>query len=357
MKRINVTKTFLPPQAQYQKYLDRIWESGQLTNQGSLLLEFEEEIKKFLGIKDFHFVSNGTLALQVALQGLGINKGEVITTPFTYVATTSAIMWQQSKPVFVDIDPKTLCIDANKIEEKITKKTKAILAVHIFGNPCNVEKIEAIARKYNLKVIYDAAHAFAVNYKGRSLMDRGDISVASFHATKLFHTIEGGGLTVRDKTISDHIELTKRFGHNGDEHYVMGINAKASELQAAMGLTNLPYVRRNIRQREKISKLYDHYLGDFFQKPVRRKYTEPNYAYYPVIADSEESLLDTMKKLEIANIFPRRYFYPSLNTLPYVGRKQSCPVSEDIAQRIMCLPLYPELKEKDVKRISEVILS
>lgn len=357
MKRINVTKTFLPPQAKYQKYLDRIWESGQVTNQGSLLIEFQEKIKKFLSITDFHFVSNGTMALQVALKTLDINKGEVITTPFTYVATTSAIMWQQCKPVFVDIKPDTLCIDASKIEERITKKTKAILAVHVFGNPCEVEKIEAIARKHNLKVIYDAAHAFGVTYKGKSLFDRGDISVASFHATKLFHTIEGGGLVVRDKKVSNNVEFSKRFGHHGDEHYMLGINAKASELQAAMGLTNLPYVPSIIKQRKKLSEHYDKYLGDRFEKPKMRKNTLRNYAYYPVIAKTEDELLDTIKKLELANIFPRRYFFPSLNTLPYIGRKQPCPVSEDVSRRVMCLPLYPELNVADIKRICGIILS
>lgn len=357
MKKIHVTKTFLPPMAEYQKYLDRIWESGQLTNQGPLLLEFEEKIKKFLDITDFHFVANGTMALQIALQGLGIHDGEVITTPFSYVATTSAILWQECDPIFVDIDPKTLCIDASKIEEKITKNTKAILAVHVFGNPCEIEKIEDIARRHQLKVIYDAAHAFGVTYKGKSLLDYGDISICSFHATKLFHTIEGGGVVVCDKSVSDHIELSKRFGHHGDEHRLLGINAKASELQAAMGLTNLPYVPEIIERRKKNSECYDTHLKDYLEKPVQRENTQANYAYYPVIAKSEEELLDLIKKLELADIFPRRYFYPSLNTLPYIESKQSCPVSEDISRRVMCLPLYPELDEVDIKRICEIIKS
>ena len=233
---INVTKTFLPPKSEYQEYIDKIWQAGQLTNQGPLLREFEESLGKYLELTNLHFVNNGTMALQIALKALSIEEGEVITTPFSYVATTSAILWQNLKPVFVDIDPDSLCIDVSKIEQAITPKTKAILPVHVFGNPCDIEAIDSIAKKHSLKVIYDGAHAFGAKHNNRSLLNNGDITIGSFHSTKLFHTIEGGCLVVKDNKVSQEVELIKRFGHNGDEHFRLGINAKATEFQAAMGL-------------------------------------------------------------------------------------------------------------------------
>ena len=257
IKNIYVAKSFLPPIEDYQKYLRKIWETGQLTNQGPFLKEFEKKIKNYLNVKNFHFLSNGTIALQIALDSLGIQEGEIITTPFSYVATTSAILWQRCTPVFVDIEPNNFCIDPNKIEAAITKKTKAILAVHVFGYACDVEKIEKIAKKHNLKVIYDGAHAFGVKYKGKSLLDFGDISTCSFHATKLFHTIEGGACIIKNLKISNKLELARRFGHDGDIHKQLGINAKNSEFHTAMGLCNLKHIGKIIKERKKISSLYD----------------------------------------------------------------------------------------------------
>jgi dTDP-4-amino-4,6-dideoxygalactose transaminase len=357
MERINVTKSFLPPIEEYQAYVDQIWANVYLTNQGPLLQDFEVSIKRYLGVDDFHFLANGTVALQIALRALGIHEGEVITTPFSYVATTSSILWERCDPIFVDIEPDTFCIDATKIEAAITSKTKAIMAVHVFGNPCDVEQIEAIAAKHNLKVIYDAAHAFGVQYGGKSLLDYGDISISSFHATKVFHTIEGGGIIAKDKNVSEQVELVKRFGHNGDDHLMLGINAKASEFQAAMGLCNLKYIDDIIEARKEISDLYDELLGGSLQRPVVPAGTslKPNYAYYPVVFENEAKLLAAIEKLNRENIFPRRYFYPSLNTLPYIENKQDCPISEDISVRILCLPLYPGLDEAIVKKICEVI--
>ncbi len=355
-ERINVTKTFTPPIEEYQKYLGRIWETGYLTNQGPLLLEFQEKVEKYLGVHNFHFVANGTLALQVAIKSLGITDGDIITTPFSYVATTSAILSEHCNPVYVDIEPDTYNIDATKIEAAITKNTKAILAVHVFGNPCDIEAIEAIAKKHSLKVIYDAAHAFGVDYKGRSIFSYGDISVASFHATKLFHTIEGGGIFVNDESVNSGVELTKRFGHNGDEHFILGINAKASEFQAAMGLCNLKYVTQNIKAREDLSSLYKQQLNDSHLKlQTIAEDTKYNHAYFPVVFESEEKLLEVFERLAKENIFPRRYFYPSLNTLPYIPTRQYCPISEDISKRIACLPLYVGLAKKDIARITNVI--
>lgn len=355
--RINVTKSFYPPIADYEHYLKKIWENGQLTNQGPLLKEFEEKVQVYLQLKNLQFVSNGTAALQIALEALDITDGEIITTPFSYVATVSAILWQRCKPTFVDIDPETFCIDASKIEAAITSSTKAIMPVHIFGNACEVENIEAVAKKYNLKVIYDGAHAFGVKYKGRSLLDYGDISTCSFHATKLFHTIEGGAVISRSKEVNDKVDLIKRFGHYGDYHYRLGINAKASEFHAAMGLCNLKYVETNIEKRRAITNKYDKLLKGRVARPKTLAGAEYNNGYYPVILDSEELLLKKKKELEEENIFPRRYFYPSLNTLPYIQDHQGCPVSEDISRRILCLPLYPGLEEKYINRISEVIVA
>jgi dTDP-4-amino-4,6-dideoxygalactose transaminase len=355
MARINVTKTFLPQKKDFLKYVDQIWENSQLTNQGPLLKQLERKLEDYLGVKNLHFVTNGTLALQVALEALGITEGEVITTPFSYVATTSSIMWQRCKPVFVDIERQTFCIDADKIEAAITPNTKAIMAVHVFGNPCDVVKIESIAKKHNLKVIYDAAHAFGVEYDGRSLLDYGDISICSFHATKLFHTIEGGAIIAKSKEVSEKIELIKRFGHNGDDHIMLGINAKASEFQAAMGLCNLEYVDDIIEERKKLTHIYDQNIDSRFYRPKHGPATKYNFGYYPILLASEQELLEKMDQLSKKEIFPRRYFYPSLNTLPYVKGAESCPVSEDVSSRILCLPLYNGLNEEDIKIICGVM--
>ena len=355
MGKIFVTKSFLPPIDEYKKYIDQIWENSQLTNQGSILKEFEVKISDYLGLKNLHFVTNGTLALQLALRALDITEGEVITTPFSYVATTSAILWERCQPVYVDIDPKTLNIDPKKIEAAITKKTKAILAVHVFGNPCDVDAIEKIAKKHNLKVIYDAAHAFGVEYKGKSLLSYGDISICSFHATKLFHTIEGGAIIAKDKSVNEKIELLKRFGHEGDNHKMLGMNAKASEFQAAMGLCNLKYADSIVEERDRLASLYDKYLGNNVTQIKKQLKVKYNYAYYPVILEDEDQVLRVIKELEEVNIFPRRYFYPSLNTLQYIPVKYKCPVSEDISKRILCLPLFIGLDNDTIRKISEVI--
>lgn len=352
---IHVTKTFLPPIEEYNDYLKQIWDSGQVTNQGPLVKKFEESVSDFLGVKNLHFVANGTLALQLALRSLNITEGEIITTPFSYVATTSAILWERCKPVYVDIDPNTLCIDPDKIRQAITKDTKAILAVHVFGNPCDIEAIEQIAKEHAIKVIYDGAHAFGVSYNGKSLFSYGDITVGSFHATKPFHTIEGGCVVAKDKHISDALDLLKRFGHRGDEHYLLGINAKASEFQAAMGLCNLEHIDQITQDRKKVVMKYDSLLHGRVQKPEFPDSATSNYAYYPILFKSEEELLAKTKALKEQNILPRRYFYPSLNTLPYLPQDQECPISEDIARRIVCLPLYAGLDETVINRICEVV--
>ncbi len=352
---IYVTKSFMPPISEYNKYVADIFERGILTNQGPNVQELQNKLSTFLGVQNFHYVSNGTVALQLALSALDINDGEIITTPFSYVATTSSILWQRCRPVFVDIEPNNFTIDANKIESVITAQTRAIMAVHVFGYACDVDKIQKIADKHGLKVIYDGAHAFGTRYKGKSLLSYGDISTCSFHATKLFHTIEGGACIIRDKAVSYKLELQKRFGHNGDEHYMLGINAKQSEFHAAMGLANLPYITDIISDRRRVSDLYDKLLTGVVGRPKVQAGLEYNYAYYPVLFKNENELKNVFAALNAQDIFPRRYFYPSLNKLPYVNGAAPCPVSEDISLRIACLPLYVGLSDNIIQTICNTI--
>lgn len=352
---INVTKTFFPPLEIYQKQLERIWKNQWLTNRGELVLELESKLKDYLSIENILITNNGTIPLQIALKLLG-NGGEVITTPFSYVATTASIVWENCTPVFVDIHPEYLTIDETKIEAAITSKTSAILATHVFGNPCHVEVIEQIAQKYNLKVIYDAAHCFGVTYNGKSIFEYGDVSTCSFHATKVFHTGEGGAVFTNDKELQHKIFYSHNFGHNGPlDFHGLGINAKISELQAAMGLSVLPFMEEILNGREKTVGFYNENLNlDKIQTLKLREGTNWNFSYYPIVLESENILLEVMDKLKQEAIFPRRYFYPSLNKLNYVAGPKM-PISESIASRILCLPLSAEYKEEDLNIITNII--
>lgn len=352
---INVTKTYLPDFETYCNTLKRAWDKSWITNNGELVQELEQKLKEYLCVNNLLFTNNGTIVLQMALKALGITK-EVITTPFSYVATTNAILWEGCKPVFVDIDPQTFCIDANKIEAAITPDTQAILATHVYGIPCNVEAIDTIAKKHNLKVIYDEAHAFGVEYKGKSLLSYGDISTCSFHATKLFHTVEGGCIIANDDALAQQLMLYRQFGHVYDDYYSMGINAKNSEFHAAMGLCVLPQIKNIIEDRKITCELYDSLLQNV-QRPKMPKNVEYNYSYYPVIFNDEATLLKAVHLLKEQNINGRRYFYPSLNQLPYLPNVQACPISEDISKRVFCLPLYAGLVEQDVFKITQSIKS
>ncbi len=352
---IPVTKTFLPPQEEYNAVLKRAWDNQWLTNRGELVLELEEKLKSFLDVSNLILTTNGTLPLQIALKALGIS-GEVITTPFSYVATTAVIVWENCTPVFVDIDPEFLTIDETKIEAAITSKTQAILATHVFGNPCNVTAIDAIAKKYNLKVIYDAAHCFGVKYEGKSIFEYGDVNTCSFHATKIFHTGEGGMIVCKNRDLYDRFYYHHNFGHKGYLDFNgLGINAKMSELQAAMGLAVLPHFPFIMEQRRKIIKEYNQLL-DFgmLNKLKIRKEVKWNYSYYPVIFKSEMALLDAQIRLNKKGIYPRRYFYPSLNKLPYV-QQHTCPISESISSRILCLPLYDSISAEVARTICLII--
>ena len=355
---INVTKTFLPDQEKYLQYVREIWERGYLTNNGPLLQELEAQLKEYLGVNYLYFCGNGTIVLQIAIKALEI-EGEVITTPFSYCATSNAIIWEHCTPVFVDIDAETFNINPHLIEASITPATTAILATHVYGNPCDIEEIERIAKKHNLKVIYDAAHAFGVKYKNRSLLSYGDISTCSFHATKVFHTIEGGALISNHPELDKKLQLLRAFGHQGDESYhYAGINGKNSEFHAAMGLCNLPHVGDIIANRKDIFDAYDSRLDwNILDKPVMNKDMDYNYAYYPVVFPTELIMKNVMEALRVEDIIPRRYFYPSLNTLEFMPRQISCPVSENISERVLCLPLYVGLPVPDIERISAIINS
>lgn len=354
---INVTKTFFPPLVEYTAQVQRAYTNEWLTNRGELVRELEDKLTTYLKLEDskMFITNNGTIPLQIALKLLG-NGGEIITTPFSYVATTAAIVWENCTPIFVDIHPEFLTIDETKIEAAITDKTTCILATHVFGNPCNIEEIERIAKKHNLKVIYDAAHSFAVQYKGKSVFEYGDVSTCSFHATKLFHTGEGGAVFCKDPVLFDKIFYSHNFGHNGPvDFFGLGINGKISELHAAMGLAVFPYMDEIVAGRKDVVDFYNTNL-DFTKlaKMKLREGTEWNYSYYPVIFENEAALLKIQKALNEAQIFPRRYFYPSLNTVNYVD-SQEMKISESIAGRILCLPLYLTLEKNDLERIVEII--
>jgi len=353
---INVTKTFLPPFEEYISTLKRAWDKEWITNNGELVRELEQQLKEYLGVDNLLFTSNGTVVLQIALKALDITK-EVITTPFSYVATTNAILWEGCKPVFVDIDDETLCINANKIEAAITADTQAILATHVYGIPCNVEKIQEIADKYKLKVIYDAAHAFGCVYKGKSLLSYGDISTCSFHATKIFHTVEGGAIICNDEELDKRLFLLRSFGHLGDDYYSIGINGKNSEFHAAMGLVNLKHVQQILEQRKMLSEYYTDKLFSLnITKPLLPDGLVYNYSYYPVIFETEIQLLKAINGLKKISVNPRRYFYPSLNRLPFIKDQTIMPVSESVSSRVLCLPLYNDLAKKDIDLICAQLL-
>tara|TARA_R110002049_G_scaffold270669_2_gene447679 strand:+ start:72 stop:1157 length:1086 start_codon:yes stop_codon:yes gene_type:complete len=356
---IPVTKTCLPELDDYVSQLSEIWKSGWLTNNGAYSKKLTSDLISYLNVSNLELIGNGTLAIQLAIQALDLT-GEIITTPYSYVATTTAILWENCDPVFVDINRESMCIDPDLIEDAITEKTSAIIATHVYGLPCDVAKIEQIARKYQLKVIYDAAHCFGVKYGGQSLLNYGDCSTISFHATKLFHTVEGGAVVCADKHVAERIFLSKKFGHVGeDDYFQIGINAKLSEFHAAMGVCMLPLIDSQIQRRKQISQSYDHLLeGCEITRPVIPADLEYNYSYYPVVFKSHTAMSNVRQALLDQDVMTRRYFYPSLNTLNYLRPelKMPCPISEEIADRVLCIPLHAELQQTDLEKISHLIL-
>lgn len=354
---IYVTAPSLPPLEEYTGILRGVWERKILTHNGPLVQQLEKDLKQKYAIQNLAIVTNGTIAIQLAIKALGLNGSEIITTPFTWIATASAITWENCTPVFVDIDPHTFNIDPNRIEAAITDKTRAIMGVHVFSNPCDMEAIEYIAKKHDLKVIYDAAHAMCINYKDKSILEYGDISAASFHATKIFNSGEGGCCVTLDSQLDEKIRRLRFFGHDEDKQIVDdGCNGKMTEIHAALGLANLKYIDEVLSNRKIIFDLYHSKLAnlDFitFQDFPEDSY---NYSYMPVVFDNEERLLKALQALEIHNIYPRRYFHPSLNTIKHLAKYEAFEHSERIAKTILCLPSYSELSLATVDDICEIV--
>lgn len=352
---IPVSQPWLPDREKLNKYIEQIYQSRQLTNNGPLVKQLEHRLTKYLGVKHLILVSNGTLALQIAYKALELT-GEVITSPFSFVATTSSLLWQNLTPVFSDIEPHSLNIDPTAIEKKITEKTKAILPVHVFGNPCNVEAITSIANKYNLHVIYDAAHAFDSSYNGQNILNFGSISTLSFHATKLFHSIEGGAIITDSDDVAAKIRLLINFGIQQEGHIrLCGINAKMNEFSAAMGLCVLDDIDLIKSKRLAIFDKYQQQLQGKVRLQRWNLKSAPNGAYAPVILNTESTLTKVKSELAEQGITTRRYFYPSLNQLSFLPDTITCPESEDISRRILCLPIYPELAPHIQDKIISVI--
>lgn len=352
---IQVNKPFLPPREEYEELVRNIWQREWLTNDGPLVKQLEAQLMNYLKEDHLLFLTNGTVALQIAIKALDL-RGKVITTPFSYVATTSSLVWEGCEPVFADIDPHTFNIDPDSIEALITPDTTGILATHVYGNPCNIERIAAIAHKHGLKVIYDAAHCFGTLYKGRSVFGFGDISTTSFHATKVFHTVEGGAVFCNDPALYQKMRFQRNFGHNGPIDFAeIGINGKNSEFHAAMGLVNLNYIDAILERRKQLFELYMQQLeGLELQYQVWEKDSVFNYSYMPIVFPDEKQLLATVDTMLESEIFPRRYFYPALNDLSYVKHGYT-PVCDDISRRVLCLPLYFALQDSEVEAVAGAI--
>lgn len=356
---VYVTQPSLAPLEEFTELLAGVWDRGILTHNGPLVQQLEIELQNWLKLDHVIANTNGTIAIQMAIKALEI-KGEILTTPFTWVATLSAIKWEGCTPTFCDIDPETLNLDPAKIEAAITPNTVAIMPVHVFGNPCDVGAIQAIADKHGLKVIYDAAHAIGSTYQGRSLLEFGDISATSLHATKLLNCAEGGACITRSPDLAEKLRRIRFFGHDHQKAIVEdGFNGKMTEVHAALGLANLKYADTVLADRK---TKYFHYRNSLepLREPHRLQFQqltlgEPNYSYFPLILPDEATLLKVEAALNQSAIYPRRYFYPSVNTFDQIVSPVPMPISEDIASRILCLPLYFNLTQADQDRIIKLI--
>lgn len=359
---IPVTKPYQPSREQLDRYIDGIYQRNCWTNDGPLVQELTQRLEAYLGVENLLLVANGTLALQIAYRALGVTGGdadlapEAITTPFTFIATANSLKWEGVTPVFADIDPATWCLDPANIEAALTPRTRAVVPVHVFGNACEVDAIDAVARRHGLTVIYDGAHAFGVTYKGESLLKRGDATTLSFHATKLFHTVEGGGIVFRRREDLDRAKQLINFGISGPESIQrLGINAKMNELQAAIGLCVLDEIEANLQQRAAIWQAYERALAGRYRRQARHPNASNNCAYVPVLLESEEAVTAALARLQQAGIHARRYFYPSLDGIDWLGGCGRCVHSQDIARRIVCLPIYVGLTESDVAAIVRIL--
>lgn len=364
MKDINVTRSSMPPYEEYCEEIQSLWENRWLTNMGEKHKQLQKELNRYLEVQHTELLCNGHMAIELSLLALDL-RGEVITTPFTFVSTTQAIVRNGLTPVFCDIDPVTFTMDPSKIESLITEQTTAIVPVHVYGNICDVEEISRIAKKYNLKVLYDAAHAFGVRQKGHGIGIYGDVSCFSFHATKVFHTIEGGAVCFHNKKFGRKLECLKNFGFtDSDDVEELGVNAKLDEFRAAMGLCNLRYVDGEIAKRKKIVERYREHLQNIqgLQLNPIQSDIQTNYAYFPVVFDEVIFGVDRdeiLKTLAAHGINARKYFYPLTSTLScYRGRYRSVstPIAQWISQRVLTLPLYADMDEETVDRICNIIL-
>ena len=354
-----VTKTKLPALADYVRLLEGVWDNHQVTNNGPLVRQLEDELARYLGVPHLVLVANGTVAIQLALRDAGLTEG-VITTPYSYVATTNALLWEGLRPVFADVDPTTLCLDPQRVAEAITPRVSGILATHVYGFPCDHERLRALAEEHNLKVIYDAAHAFGVRDDGGSILQYGDYATLSFHATKVYHTVEGGAVVTADAEAAERLRLLRSFGHVGEDYRQIGINAKMSELHAGVGLLNLRTVGDQLQQR---AALFDHYRTALAPLGDRLRLLEPqdaalhwNHAYCPVLFRTGADRDRAEAALRAVGIIVRRYFGQPLNRLPHVTAA-SCPVAESACRRVLCLPFYPDLPAGTVDRIAGVLRS
>lgn len=363
---IYVTRPFLPPLEEFLPYLEKIWERRILSNGGPFHVELENELSAHLGVKHVSLFGNGTLALLVAYRALGLENAEIITTPYSFVATSSTLLWSRNSPVFVDIAPDSTNIDPAKIEKAITKKTKAILAVHCYGHPCDTDRITAIARAHGLKVIYDAAHAFGIETEAGSVLNHGDLSVLSFHATKTFHTFEGGAIVSHTPEMKAKIDRLKNFGFAGETRVEeVGINAKMNEFSAALGLLQLKYHEQAIGMRAQVDARYrENLAGVAGIECLESRATKKNFSYFPILV-KEGYRLDRdglYEKLKTKDIFSRRYFYPLIPEFPSYSDFPSSdpihfPVAARVARQILCLPIFSELPLKTVDEICEMVRS
>jgi len=349
-----VTKIYMPPKEKFKKYIDGIYESGWLTNNGPLVQELEKRLEEYLGVKNLLCISSGTDALQFAYRLLEQDGKEVITTPFSFVSTTSAIVAERLTPIFADIDKETYNIDPSNIEKLITDKTVAIAPCHVFGNACDIDRIDKIAKKHNLKVLYDASHAFDVKYKNRHILNYGDISIISFHATKMFHTIEGAAIVIKDDELYEKAKIVRNYGIDAPDSVAMlGINAKINEVEAAMGLCMLDEEERIFKERRASYNFYKRELQDYVQFQKRNPDATQSYSYFPVVFKNEDEMKRVREELLKENIAARQYFKPSLDTLPYVKSNKIMRNSRDIASRILVIPMHSNVEPT----VSKIIIN
>ncbi|MZR64150.1 DegT/DnrJ/EryC1/StrS aminotransferase family protein [Alcanivorax sp. DP30] len=359
---IPVVKPYLPSREKLDKYIDGIYERAWLSNNGPLVQELTARLEDYLQVSNLLLVSNGTQALQVAYHALELSRGaqdteiEAITTPFSFIASASSLKWEGINPVFSDIHPQTWCLDPAGLESAITPKTRALVPVHVFGNACDVSAIDAIARKHGLKVIYDASHAFGVKFKGEGLLNHGDAATLSFHATKLFHTVEGGAVVFKRKEDLERARKIINFGIAGSGRIeALGINAKMNEFQAAMGLCVLDEIDANIDARSKVWRFYKQELSDTVQFQCQDADLVSNFSYAPIVLNNEGEVERVIAALAMIDIQSRRYFHPSLESLPCLGQHKVQPESSLIASRILCLPMYAGLNQEVQKKITNTI--